>query len=93
MGTSNGSYALLQCDIEAFPRPITYWVYGDNKIIHEGYWKYKTSFEEKHDYKFKFTLNITYVEPTDYGKYKCVAKNERGTTAGQFILYGNLELQ
>ncbi|KAI1301448.1 Olfactomedin-like protein 2B [Halotydeus destructor] len=87
MGTKNGSSALLECFVEAFPPALTYWVYGDGKMI-ENNWKYKMSHDDASSlYTTHMRLNITYVEPVDYGLYKCVAKNERGKTYGLSTLY------
>ena len=90
VGTHNGSYAILSCFVDAFPPPLSYWVYGDNKII-EGSWKYKLLQEDQGPYSYHLTLNITYIEPSDYGMYKCVSKNERGRTQGVFTVFGKKE--
>ncbi len=89
VGTNNGSFTVLECYVDAFPPPLSYWLFGENKII-EGNWKYKLDQEESGPYSFKFVLNITYIEPNDYGLYKCIAKNERGKTHGVFTVFGEL---
>ena len=42
------------------------------------------------DYKIHMLLTIRYLEPEDFGSYRCVAKNPRGETDGDIKLYGNL---
>jgi len=91
VGSNNGSFALLECFVEAFPPALTYWVFGESKMI-ENNWKYKMQQEDVGPYTTHLKLNITYVEPADYALYKCVAKNERGKTFGLFTLYGKLVL-
>lgn len=34
-------------------------------------------------------LNITNVQPVDFGEYECVSKNEINTTAATFFIYGD----
>ena len=77
---------MLECFVEAFPPPLSYWQFGD-KIIEDN-WKYKIFSEESGSFGVRFVLNITYVEPMDYGMYKCIAKNERGKTQGVFTVFG-----
>jgi hypothetical protein len=86
VGTNNGSFTILECYVEAFPPPLSYWQFGD-KII-EGNWKYKLDQQELSAFTFKLILNITYIESNDYGMYKCIAKNERGKTHGVFTVFG-----
>lgn len=38
-------------------------------------------------YKTHMRLHIYYIQQTDYGTYKCVAKNPRGETDGTIRLY------
>lgn len=87
VGTNNGSSVSLECHFEAFPPALTYWVQGDSKMI-ENNWKYKMTQEDIGPFSGVATLNISYIEPTDYSLYKCVAKNERGRTFGLLTVYG-----
>lgn len=87
VGTNNGSSALLECFVESFPPALTYWIFGEHKMI-ENNWKYKMHQDELGPYTTRLVLNVTYIEPTDYAMYKCVAKNERGKTFGLFTVYG-----
>ncbi|RWS29042.1 uncharacterized protein B4U80_08408 [Leptotrombidium deliense] len=86
VGAHNGSFALIECILESFPTALTYWMFGDERII-ENSWKYKVMQEDVNQYTSKMTLNITYVENTDYGMYKCVAKNQLGYVKGIVNLY------
>ena len=89
VGTNNGSSVVLECQVEAYPPALIYWVQGESRMI-ESNWKYKVMQQDSEPYTNYITLNITYVEPSDYGLFKCVAKNERGKTFGLLTLYGQL---
>lgn len=69
VGSNNGSWAMLECYVEAFPPALTYWVFGEAKMI-ENNWKYKMRVEEQGPYTSHLVLNITFIEPTDYAMYK-----------------------
>ena len=89
IGSNNGSSALLECIIESFPPALTYWIKGDNKLIeNNNEWKYQMSAVDSGFYTTHSRLNITLIEPSDYGMYKCAAKNERGKTYGLLTVYG-----
>jgi hypothetical protein len=88
LGANNGSSVLLECLVDAFPPALTYWLVGENRIIEESNWKYRTLQQELSPSSIRVTLNITYVESADYSDYKCVAKNERGKTHAQLTVFG-----
>jgi hypothetical protein len=43
-------------------------------------------------YKTHMRLFISNIQPSDFGTYKCVAKNPRGETDGTIRLYGKFEM-
>ncbi|KFM77953.1 Noelin, partial [Stegodyphus mimosarum] len=85
VGTVNGSYALLECFVEAHPPAVNFWLHGDNRLV-EQTWKYKIDQRDDH-YRTHMILNISYIEPLDYGLYKCVSKNDKGKTLGVFTVF------
>ncbi|GFV61358.1 lachesin [Trichonephila clavipes] len=86
VGTVNGSYAVLECFVEAHPPAVNFWLHGESRHL-ENNWKYKI--EQIDDgYRTHMILNITRVEPLDYGLYRCVSKNEKGKTLGIFTVFG-----
>lgn len=88
VGTVNGSYALLECFVEAFPPAVNYWTHGEHRQLEDN-WKY--NIEQIDDgYRTHMVLNITRVEPVDYGLYRCISKNDKGKTLGVFTVFGNL---
>ncbi|KAG8229193.1 hypothetical protein J437_LFUL001065 [Ladona fulva] len=86
VGVINGSMAVLECEVEAFPEAVKYWERADGRIVDAG-GRYWIRNEEYDTYKIKMQLNITKVGPKDYGRYHCIAKNELGLTKGVFTLF------
>ncbi|XP_059613225.1 uncharacterized protein LOC132259559 [Phlebotomus argentipes] len=82
---SNGSHAILECEIEAFPEAIKYWEkFPEGKLLEHGR-RYRI---ESHidGYKSTMRLNLTVMHSTDYGEYHCISKNEMGITRAVFHL-------
>ncbi|KAJ8679703.1 hypothetical protein QAD02_015490, partial [Eretmocerus hayati] len=87
VGVPLGYSTTLECHTEAHPTSLNYWTRDDGVMIHEGR-KYKvSSVPEKPSYKTNMTLTIYDVDKSDYGSYKCVAKNPRGETEGTIRVY------
>ncbi|XP_013794852.2 uncharacterized protein LOC106478823 [Limulus polyphemus] len=86
IGTRNRGFAFLECYVEAFPQPINYWLYGDDRLLEQSP-KYTIKEEVINHFTFKMTLNISYVERQNYGIYKCVSKNHKGKTRGILTVY------
>ncbi|XP_034934008.1 lachesin-like [Chelonus insularis] len=88
VGAPLGYTVTLECYTEAHPTSLNYWTRHENgRMIHDSK-KYKTtSVAEKPAYKTHMTLTIYDLENSDYGSYKCVAKNPRGETDGTIRLY------
>ncbi|GBM11191.1 Lachesin [Araneus ventricosus] len=85
VGTVNGSYALLECFVEAHPPAVNFWIHGESRHL-ENNWKYKID-QIDDGYRTHMVLNITRVEPLDYGLYRCVSKNDKGKTQGVFTVF------
>ncbi|KAH8272189.1 hypothetical protein KR018_010652, partial [Drosophila ironensis] len=77
----------LECFIEANPTSLNYWTRENDHMIIDSV-KYKTETIPGHpSYKATMRLTITNVQNSDYGNYKCVAKNPRGDMDGNIKLY------
>lgn len=87
VGAANGTTAVLECDVEAYPESVRYWERADGKFIENGY-KYRTNDTEKGKYKVRMQLNITNIGINDFGLYHCISKNEIGMTKGIFTVFG-----
>ncbi|XP_065084279.1 lachesin [Ochlerotatus camptorhynchus] len=77
----------LECFTEAHPTSLNYWTREDGHMIHDSR-KYRTeSTVGMPIYKTHMKLHIFHILQSDYGTYKCVAKNPRGETDGVIRIY------
>ncbi|XP_017079526.1 neurotrimin isoform X1 [Drosophila eugracilis] len=87
VGIPVGFNISLECFIEANPTSLNYWTRENDQMITESS-KYRTETIPGHpSYKASMRLTITNVQSSDYGNYKCVAKNPRGDMDGNIKLY------
>ncbi|XP_063858926.1 lachesin-like isoform X1 [Scylla paramamosain] len=85
VGAYVGQELTIACNTEAFPKSINYWTNEEgDMIISEG--RFETLTVER-SYKVDMKLRIMRVEPQDFGKYKCLAKNSLGETDGSIQVY------
>ncbi|CAN7995506.1 unnamed protein product [Ixodes hexagonus] len=89
VGTELGSWALLECMVEAFPPAVNTWMSGTGRLLEQSP-KYEVK-EVEEGYKTTMSLNITNVESEDFGYYSCVSRNLRGQAAGQLSVYGECD--
>lgn len=82
----NGTSAILVCQIDSYPAAIHYWYFKGEKIFSDS--RRKVQQIDKNNTKTDFQLNITNVNPGDYGDYYCFSKNEQNTTFGHIKLHG-----
>lgn len=85
IGAPKGTNVTLECNTEAFPRAISYWVY-DNMMILTAV-KYFTETVET-NYRTHMRLTIRNLKDRDFGTYRCLSKNSLGETEGSIRLYG-----
>ncbi|KAI1301776.1 Neuronal growth regulator 1 [Halotydeus destructor] len=78
------SDVILNCHIEAYPPSTNYWMTGNDKPI-EASEKYAIKVDRR-SYKTHLQLVIKNVNKTDFGMYKCLAKNALGTQERQVRL-------
>ncbi|XP_017834892.1 neogenin isoform X1 [Drosophila busckii] len=74
----------LECQSEAYPKSINYWMKNDTIIV-PGERFVPETFEA--GYKITMRLTIYDVDIQDFGVYRCVAKNSLGDTDGAIKLY------
>ncbi len=89
IGAPKGTNVTLECNTEAFPRAISYWVY-DNMMILTAV-KYFTETVET-NYRTQMRLTIRNLKERDFGTYKCLSKNSLGETEGSIRLYGKFKI-
>ncbi|KAL1110555.1 hypothetical protein AAG570_008083 [Ranatra chinensis] len=88
VGAPVGYNVTLECFAEAHPNSLNYWTREDGQMIHETK-KHKVSTQPMElPYKTQMLLTIIGLRTSDFGTYKCVAKNPRGETDGTIRLYG-----
>ncbi|XP_026466369.1 opioid-binding protein/cell adhesion molecule homolog isoform X2 [Ctenocephalides felis] len=87
IGAGEGHTVVLECHSEAYPKSINYWTREKGEIVPQG-GRFEPAISEGSDaYKVVMKLTIRNVGPSDYGTYKCVAKNSLGDTDGSIKLY------
>ncbi|CAH2009389.1 unnamed protein product [Acanthoscelides obtectus] len=79
-GAFVGQDVTLECRTEAFPTSINYWTTERGDMIISGD-KYE-SVAMDNGYKKYMMLKIRKVDKSDFGSYRCVAKNSLGETDG-----------
>lgn len=77
----------LECFTEAHPSSLNYWTREDGQMIHESKKYHAENIIGNPNYKTHMRLTINNIQQSDYGTYKCVAKNPRGETDGTIRLY------
>ncbi|XP_030760930.1 lachesin-like [Sitophilus oryzae] len=85
VGAYEGQQVTLECHLEAFPKSINYWINERGEIISQSS-EYDPT-QKSHNYKIYMKLKIEHVMQSDYGKYKCIAKNALGETDGTIQLF------
>uniref|UniRef100_A0A182LZ67 Ig-like domain-containing protein n=1 Tax=Anopheles culicifacies TaxID=139723 RepID=A0A182LZ67_9DIPT len=85
VGAALGQRLTLECQSEAYPRSINYWMKNDT-IITQGK-HFDPSIKEINSYKVVMKLTIKDINIADFGTYKCVVKNSLGETDGSIKVY------
>ncbi|XP_058126616.1 neurotrimin-like [Anopheles ziemanni] len=80
-----GGRVALECQSEAQPNSINYWMKGKGEIILQG-GTYDSALED-HVFKVTMKIVIRLERAADFGVYKCVAKNSLGTTEEAVKIY------
>ncbi|XP_077555319.1 lachesin-like isoform X2 [Haemaphysalis longicornis] len=88
VGAAVGTSVFLECVVEASPRPLTAWIRSDDQILLRSK-KYAIS-EEVESYRIRMRLQIHDLRQSDYGRYKCHAKNTFGEKEGFIRLHDGL---
>lgn len=87
MGAPLAYSVTLECFTEAHPSSLNYWTREDGQMIHESRKYHTENIIGEPAYKTHMRITINNIQQSDYGVYKCVAKNPRGETDGTIRLY------
>ncbi|KAK2583265.1 hypothetical protein KPH14_009275 [Odynerus spinipes] len=88
IGAYEGQKLVLECQSEAYPRPITYWTKPTNETVtNDSHYKVETISKGYKDYKITMTLTIKSVRAQDFGFFRCVSTNSLGETDNRIKLY------
>lgn len=87
VGAPLGTDVTIDCLIEAYPRPISFWVFHDPRTMLFPGSKHNLIITEN-GYKSHMKLTITSLSLKDYGSYKCMTKNSLGESEGSMRIYG-----
>ncbi|XP_065583791.1 lachesin-like isoform X2 [Artemia franciscana] len=77
VGAPHGGSARLECQVEAWPKAIVYWVKGSERNVLLAGKKHSTKTDES-GYISRITLGIQGISRRDFDTYKCMAKNALG---------------
>ncbi|GIY27568.1 lachesin [Caerostris extrusa] len=87
VGAAVGSDVTLECKLEASPSPLTSWVRNGFMLLNTT--KYGIV-ECQHGYKVDMKIKIRNVVKSDFGSYKCLAKNTLAEKEGLHTIICNL---
>ncbi|KAH8244468.1 hypothetical protein KR026_010574 [Drosophila bipectinata] len=86
IGAVEGKGVTLECESEAYPKSINYWTRERGEIVPPG-GKYTANVTEIGGYRNAMRLHINPLSQSEFGAYRCVAKNSLGDTDGTIKLY------
>lgn len=91
IGSPAGSDVTMKCNLESYPRAMTFWMKStddvdDVMIITNK--KYDVLAINIGTYITQMNLKIHNLHKDDFGKYSCHAKSAEGETSGMIKLYG-----
>lgn len=89
VGAPLGTDVTIDCQTEAYPRPISFWMFHESRTMIFSGPKHHLVVNEE-GYKAHMMLTIRSLSPEDYGSYKCVTKNSLGEAEGSMRIYGKL---
>lgn len=84
VGAPLGTDVTIDCQTEAHPRAISYWMFGDGMLLSAN--KHSTEITEN-SYRTLMKLTVKHLQSNDFGTYKCISKNSLGETEGTIRLY------
>ncbi|VVC43062.1 Immunoglobulin subtype,Immunoglobulin-like domain,Immunoglobulin-like fold,Immunoglobulin subtype [Cinara cedri] len=88
VGAPLGTDVTIDCLIEAYPKPINYWIFEEPRSRTMLFQASKHNIiVTENGYKSHMKLIIKSLSQKDYGNYKCVTKNSLGESEGSMRIY------
>uniref|UniRef100_T1ICA6 Ig-like domain-containing protein n=1 Tax=Rhodnius prolixus TaxID=13249 RepID=T1ICA6_RHOPR len=84
VGAPIGTDVTIECNTEAYPKAISYWVYDGTMLLPTK--KYLTKSQDN-SYRTHMKLTVRNLTSRDFGSYRCISKNSLGETEGSIRLY------
>ncbi|KAF6210795.1 hypothetical protein GE061_013906 [Apolygus lucorum] len=84
VGAPPGTDVTIECNTEAYPKAISYWVYDGVMILPTS--KYSSEVQDS-SYRIFMKLTVRNLTARDFGSYRCISKNSLGETEGTIRLY------
>ncbi|XP_041772611.1 lachesin isoform X2 [Anopheles merus] len=86
VGAPLGTDVTIECQIEASPKSINYWVKDTGEMLVSSP-KYQVQDVTKSLYEAKMSLTVRSFQKEDVGSYRCIAKNSLGEVDSSIRLY------
>ncbi|XP_014612576.1 PREDICTED: protein amalgam-like [Polistes canadensis] len=88
VGAYEGKRLILECQSEAYPRPISYWTRPTNETIaNDNHYEVETISKGYKGYKTTMRLTIKSVRAQDFGSFRCISTNSLGETESKIKVY------
>ncbi|XP_037039656.1 lachesin [Bradysia coprophila] len=84
VGAPTGTDVTIDCNTEAHPKAIIYWIYNSTMLLPSK--KYKIDYTEN-SYRAHMKLTIKNLQHDNFGNYRCISKNSLGETEGSIRVY------
>ncbi|XP_058443565.1 lachesin isoform X2 [Malaya genurostris] len=85
VGAPLGTDVSIECQVEASPKSINYWVKDTEMIVSSP--KYQVQDVAKSMYETKMMMTVRSFQKEDVGSYRCIAKNSLGEVDSSIRLY------
>ncbi|XP_056637030.1 lachesin-like isoform X1 [Diorhabda sublineata] len=86
VGAPLGTDVTLECNVEAYPKSINYWVRDTGEMVISSS-KFDVQVSSKSPFHVKMSVIVRNLQREDAGSYRCIAKNSLGEVESNIRLY------